>query len=234
MSRHGPSTELFDSILALAANHGLTAIGALASYQRPGLLLRLNDSAESTAVFLAEVARCLPSDWECSATFADTASLPRFLREPSDQLSRDIMAEIIEFRCKLALQERMREMVGSAKVPLDRLGQSQAIARMRHEFTALVRQVVARDDGIGCFGDGPGQEPMPTVRLRFRPETLMLWVRVGAVTPDELTEVLGRHPVNDDLHRANCREAGTVGHFACGWCDRHDEPRFACGCIVTP
>jgi hypothetical protein len=44
---------------------------------------------------------------------------------------------------------------------------------------------------------------------------------------------VGREPVNDDLDRANCTEAGTVGHQSCGWCDMCDKPRFVCGHHLT-
>ena len=35
-------------------------------------------------------------------------------------------------------------------------------------------------------------------------------------------------PVNDDLDRALCRQAGSFGHRMCGWCKVHDRPKFAC------
>ena len=40
-------------------------------------------------------------------------------------------------------------------------------------------------------------------------------------------------PEHDDLERCNCSLAGEVGHYQCGWCQRHDKPRFLCGCLVT-
>jgi hypothetical protein len=33
--------------------------------------------------------------------------------------------------------------------------------------------------------------------------------------------------VLDDLERANCPLAGTLGHWGCGWCP-HDKPRWLC------
>lgn len=49
------------------------------------------------------------------------------------------------------------------------------------------------------------------------------------VHPSELTkeiseeyfiERVGRAPENDDLERCNCKEAGKIGHFYCGWCKK--------------
>ena len=39
-------------------------------------------------------------------------------------------------------------------------------------------------------------------------------------------------PEQDDLERANCEQAGTIGHWSCGWCVKHDKPRFMCGCLL--
>jgi len=44
----------------------------------------------------------------------------------------------------------------------------------------------------------------------------------------------GHEPVYDDLARINCKTAGKSGHWQCGWCEKHDKPRFECGveCLV--
>jgi hypothetical protein len=52
------------------------------------------------------------------------------------------------------------------------------------------------------------------------------------MTEEEFERVMGRPPVNDDLHRVNCKEAGAVGHFFCGWCLEHQKPKFECGCYT--
>jgi hypothetical protein len=39
---------------------------------------------------------------------------------------------------------------------------------------------------------------------------------------------VGHPPIEDDLERANCPDAGQVGHYFCGWCERCDRPRFLC------
>jgi len=46
----------------------------------------------------------------------------------------------------------------------------------------------------------------------------------------------GREPGFDDLERSNCKEAGTIGHFSCGWCATHSKPVFECPveCRVPP
>jgi hypothetical protein len=45
-------------------------------------------------------------------------------------------------------------------------------------------------------------------------------------------ELFGRPPVQDDLHRVNCDQAGTPGHWMCGACLQHRRPRFECGCVI--
>lgn len=52
------------------------------------------------------------------------------------------------------------------------------------------------------------------------------------MTPEEFTKRFGFEPNQDDLHRASCTEAGTVGHTVCGVCPEHGLPRFRCGCIA--
>ena len=39
----------------------------------------------------------------------------------------------------------------------------------------------------------------------------------------------GCEPVYDALARVNCPRAGEGGHWQCGWCEKHDKPRFQCG-----
>lgn len=39
---------------------------------------------------------------------------------------------------------------------------------------------------------------------------------------------VGREPENDDLDRCNCKQAGEQGHRACGICEEHRMPVFAC------
>lgn len=52
------------------------------------------------------------------------------------------------------------------------------------------------------------------------------------MTAEEFESMVGRPPHLDDLERANCSEAGDVGHFMCGVCDEHKKPRFECGCLA--
>ena len=51
------------------------------------------------------------------------------------------------------------------------------------------------------------------------------------MTAEEFEKKVGRPPEHDDLERVNCQKAGETGHLQCGWCRKHDKPRFACGCI---
>lgn len=39
---------------------------------------------------------------------------------------------------------------------------------------------------------------------------------------------VGRAPVQDDLDRVNCKQAGELMHSNCGWCDKCDRPHFQC------
>lgn len=43
-------------------------------------------------------------------------------------------------------------------------------------------------------------------------------------------EALGRFPSSWELDRTNCPQAGTIGHYACGWCTFHRQPILICGC----
>lgn len=49
---------------------------------------------------------------------------------------------------------------------------------------------------------------------------------------EEFTEFFGEKPIEDQLHRLNCKEAGETGHYVCGWCFEHSTPRFDCGCVA--
>jgi len=64
----------------------------------------------------------------------------------------------------------------------------------------------------------------------FDPGVLRVWV--GEMTAEVFEAFLGRKPVDDDLHRVNCLKVGQVGHFMCGWCHDHGNPRYECGCPV--
>lgn len=37
------------------------------------------------------------------------------------------------------------------------------------------------------------------------------------ITAEAFAAAVGRPPVDDDLERANCPQAGTCGHMCCGW-----------------
>lgn len=42
---------------------------------------------------------------------------------------------------------------------------------------------------------------------------------------EEFKQRYGTHPVNDDLERIDCADAGKPGHMSCGLC-AHGKPRF--------
>lgn len=43
---------------------------------------------------------------------------------------------------------------------------------------------------------------------------------------------VGSPPIQDDMVRVNCACVGESGHLQCGWCKKHDKPRFVCGCYL--
>jgi hypothetical protein len=49
-----------------------------------------------------------------------------------------------------------------------------------------------------------------------------------SITAEIFQRRTGRAPVNDDLDRCNCPQAGTLGHQFCGWCAPCNLPRFMC------
>jgi len=53
------------------------------------------------------------------------------------------------------------------------------------------------------------------------------------ITEQEFERRFGFKPENDDLERVNCT-GYEIGHFHCGVCETHDQPRFRCGCLRVP
>lgn len=51
-------------------------------------------------------------------------------------------------------------------------------------------------------------------------------------TVEEIEKTIKRKLENDDFERANCPKSGEIGHWQCGWCSEHDQPRFQCGCLL--
>lgn len=52
------------------------------------------------------------------------------------------------------------------------------------------------------------------------------------ITAEEFKTKTGHAPKDDDLDRANCDKVGQFGHSMCGWCIRHDKPRWSGCCAV--
>ena len=46
------------------------------------------------------------------------------------------------------------------------------------------------------------------------------------ITAEMFKEATGRDPEQDDLERCNCRSAGELGHFFCGWDHEKNVPQF--------
>ena len=49
------------------------------------------------------------------------------------------------------------------------------------------------------------------------------------ITEEKFKECVGDLPINDDLERCNCKEAGQVGHYLCGWDEKRNMPVFIPG-----
>lgn len=46
------------------------------------------------------------------------------------------------------------------------------------------------------------------------------------ITAEQFEQATGQKPVDDDLERSNCKAAGELGHFHCGWNAEKNLPRF--------
>lgn len=47
----------------------------------------------------------------------------------------------------------------------------------------------------------------------------------------EFYSLTGYEPLQDDLIRVNCVNAGEIGHKNCGWCHKCNLPKYSCSCI---
>jgi hypothetical protein len=54
-------------------------------------------------------------------------------------------------------------------------------------------------------------------------------VEMIEITREYFIARVEREPVNDDLERCNCTQAGQLGHWGCGWNVERDLPQFMCG-----
>lgn len=46
------------------------------------------------------------------------------------------------------------------------------------------------------------------------------------ITAEYFEKRTGFKPIQDDLERSNCKEAGEIGHQSCGWMHCCDRPNF--------
>lgn len=49
------------------------------------------------------------------------------------------------------------------------------------------------------------------------------------ITRDKFLSCVGTEPIQDDLERCNCDQAGNSGHHQCGWDHKRDMPNFIPG-----
>jgi hypothetical protein len=47
-----------------------------------------------------------------------------------------------------------------------------------------------------------------------------------AITAEKFAEATGHEPEGDDLERCNCKQAGEIGHWTCGWDTDANLPVF--------
>ena len=52
------------------------------------------------------------------------------------------------------------------------------------------------------------------------------------ITAQQFEQATGHAPERDDLERCNCPQAGTVGHWQCGWDETANLPVFMTGKLV--
>jgi hypothetical protein len=57
---------------------------------------------------------------------------------------------------------------------------------------------------------------------------------INGPDPPGACEYCGAEGECDCEDRIACKKAGQVGHWACGWCAVHSQPRFHCGlrCLI--
>ncbi len=51
------------------------------------------------------------------------------------------------------------------------------------------------------------------------------------ITAEIFEEATGRPPVDDDLERCNCPNAGKLAHSCCGWNVEQNKPQYEVGPI---
>lgn len=48
------------------------------------------------------------------------------------------------------------------------------------------------------------------------------------IDADIFKKATGTEPEHDDLERSNCKQAGQIGHYHCGWNSLLNRPNFMC------
>jgi hypothetical protein len=51
---------------------------------------------------------------------------------------------------------------------------------------------------------------------------------MDTITIEMFKRATGQDPIQDDMARCNCPDAGKDGHKQCGWCKEKNLPRFLC------
>lgn len=68
----------------------------------------------------------------------------------------------------------------------------------------------------------------PARRRRILTPGLLVYREDAPITPEIFFAATGSEPMQDDMDRVNCSQAGMSGHWSCGWCADDNLPRFMC------
>lgn len=122
--------------------------------------------------------------------------------------------------------EPFTQFVGQMITPVNMMRATEILRRQDDQ-----RQAARLPGFIGLLKHGLGSEsvnPFTTLRLNVTCATAI----VTAITAEKFRAATGREPAQDNLERCNCKSAGEIGHWSCGWCEACDKPRFVCGHLL--
>jgi hypothetical protein len=74
-----------------------------------------------------------------------------------------------------------------------------------------------KDQAVNNRGSGVFGMPQLLVNTSWR------------ITREMFFNAVGCDPIQDDLDRCNCHQAGKLGHWSCGWCESCNCPVLKCG-----
>ena len=108
-----------------------------------------------------------------------------------------------------------QELEDAVKMVFDRyhmrLKSPENLARLRTDVAHLSRAAEVRIIAAEC---------------KWEPSSLQ--VVVGNMDAKAWLRIFGAEPMQDDLDRMNCPDAGKPLHSGCGWCFEHHQARWMC------